>query len=182
MEGIDKRLKRIQSKVAAKGVRLRPPSAESEVLRFESKHGIVLPEGYRRFILEVGSSGPGPPEYRLVKLGKAASDMDPESKRNWTRLPHVAEPFPFRRMWCWEDEEYDDEEAFEAKLARIYRGNIFLGNDGCGMYWHLIVTGAERGHIWHFTGEGIVPTKPKRDFLCWYEDWLDGVEDWWGSA
>jgi hypothetical protein len=180
MPGIESQLNRIKTKIAARGEQLKPPLAESKVAAFESKHGIVLPEGYRRFLLEIGRSGQGPPCYGLVQLGEVDGDMGPEDQRNWRRLPQVAEPFPFRRMWCWEDEEYPDEAAFAANRSRIYRGNIFLGNDGCGMYWHLIVTGAERGHVWQFTGEGILPTKPKRDFLRWYEDWLDGVEDWWG--
>jgi hypothetical protein len=27
-------------------------------------------------------------------------------------------------------------------------GSLLLGTDGCGMYWHLIVTGPQRGHVW----------------------------------
>jgi hypothetical protein len=34
-------------------------------------------------------------------------------------------------------------------------------------------------HIWLITGEGITPTDPKRDFLRWYVDWLEGVKHWW---
>jgi hypothetical protein len=177
MEQHDKRLNRIKSKIAFQGTKLRSPLTEKTVSAFESRHGILLPEGYRRFILEIGRSGEGPPHYGLVKLGDAPSDLDAESRRNWTKLPHIAERFPFRKAWIWEDE--DDEAAFEKKQHRIYLGNIVLGNDGCGMYWHLIVTGSERGKVWQFTGEGITPTVPKRDFLRWYEDWLDGVTDWW---
>jgi hypothetical protein len=47
------------------------------------------------------------------------------------------------------------------------------------MYWCVIVTGPERGNVWMISDEGIQPTAPKRDFLQWYEDWLDGVRDWW---
>jgi hypothetical protein len=46
------------------------------------------------------------------------------------------------------------------------------------MDWHLIVTGAERGNVWMLCGEGVVPQDPNRDFLTWYEDWLDGVKNW----
>ncbi len=28
-----------------------------------------------------------------------------------------------------------------------------LGTDGCGMYWHLVVTGPHRGHIWNISGK-----------------------------
>ena len=47
------------------------------------------------------------------------------------------------------------------------------------MYWFVIVTGPERGNVWMICGEGIQPTAPKRDFLQWYEEWLDGVREWW---
>jgi hypothetical protein len=50
------------------------------------------------------------------------------------------------------------------------------------MDWHLIITGPERGNIWLITGEGMQHTNPRRDFLKWYSDWLDGTawEGWWG--
>ncbi|CAM5271445.1 hypothetical protein STANM309S_06406 [Streptomyces tanashiensis] len=32
-----------------------------------------------------------------------------------------------------------------------------MGTDGCGMYWHLIVTGPQRGHVWQIAGEGAMP-------------------------
>jgi hypothetical protein len=178
MQNVDQQLQRIKSKIAAKNVQLGPRLSERQIVAFERRHRGLLPHAYHRFIREIGSSGQGPPHYGLVRLGQAPY-LDGESQRNWTRLPHLAEPFPFRRTWCWEDEDYEDEEIFEAKLARIYRGNIFLGTDGCGMDWHLIVTGAERGHIWQFTDVGIFPTEPKRNFLQWYEDWLNGDTDWW---
>jgi hypothetical protein len=47
------------------------------------------------------------------------------------------------------------------------------------MYWHLIVAGPERGNVWTLSSEGIQPTAPKRDFLTWYEDWLDGKGSWY---
>jgi len=50
------------------------------------------------------------------------------------------------------------------------------------MDWHLIVKGPETGNIWWICGEGIQPTAPKRSFLRWFEDWLDGVRDWWQPA
>jgi hypothetical protein len=37
----------------------------------------------------------------------------------------------------------------------------------------------DMSHIWLITGEGITPTDPKRDFLRWYVDWLEGVKHWW---
>jgi len=48
------------------------------------------------------------------------------------------------------------------------------------MNWHLIVTGPDRGVPWMLAGEGIQPLCPKRTFLQWYEDWLDGKDSFYG--
>ena len=63
-------------------------------------------------------------------------------------------------------------------MEQARHGCIFLGTDGCGMDWILIVNGPERGNVWMVCGEGVLPTVPKRDFLTWYEDWLVGVDNW----
>lgn len=34
------------------GYRLNPPLPESSVATFEAEHGVILPEGYRRFIVD----------------------------------------------------------------------------------------------------------------------------------
>jgi hypothetical protein len=35
--------------------------------------------------------------------------------------------------------------------------------------------------MWWFTGEGIQPCAPRRDFLDWLEYWIDGGDDWWAE-
>jgi len=186
---MEARLRRIQQKITAVGHTLGPPMSELQVADFEAQHHVTLPEGYRRFLLDIGNGGDGPAYYGLARLGEAAGDMTAEEQQMWTKIEMLDQVFPFTEAWIWEDEEgmWDDasqdwSDEGRAKLARIERGNVYIGNDGCGQYWHLIVTGPERGNVWQFTGEGIVPTAPKRDFLRWYEAWLDGTEDWWESA
>jgi hypothetical protein len=176
---MDDRIVEIRRKVAAGGKRLGAPLAEGEVARFESEHGIRLPEAYRRFLLEVGNGGDGPPEYGLEPLGDGPSTGGRSEQDYWTRLPDITRPFPFTRRWIWEADEETDEGTDE----EVGHGSLYLGTDGCGMNWHLIVTGPERGHLWMLTGEGIQPTVPRRDFLSWYSDWLDGTtsEEWWGE-
>ncbi|MFE6225561.1 hypothetical protein [Streptomyces sp. NPDC057854] len=36
-------------------------------------------------------------------------------------------------------------------------GSLLLGTDGCGMDWHLIVTGPQRGHVWLIDEIGAIP-------------------------
>jgi hypothetical protein len=44
--------------------------SDAEASAFECRHGISLPEGYRRLLLEIGNGGNGPPFYLLGPLGR----------------------------------------------------------------------------------------------------------------
>jgi hypothetical protein len=169
-------LSRIRAKLASRRLVLNPPATEKDVATFEQRHGISLPAEYRLFLTQLGNGGAGPPEYGLVPLGEPATDMLLEERAVWTELPHVQRAFPFTKHWVWEDGQTSDEGTEE----HIAYGSIFIGNDGCGMYWHLIVTGPERGTPWMLCGEGIQPVCPRRGFLQWYEDWLEGRESFYG--
>jgi SMI1/KNR4 family protein SUKH-1 len=169
-------IRRIAEKVKAQGARLLPPLAETDALAFEQKHQITLPKGYRNFLLQIGNGGEGPPYYGVEPLGKTPRDMNPSETETWTCLRDIQKPFPFTRDWTWEGGEETDEGGEE----HISHGSIRIGNDGCGAYWHLIVTGPERGNVWMICGEGIGAACPKRDFLQWYEDWLDGKDSFYG--
>jgi len=70
-----------------------------------------------------------------------------------------------------------------AHRIRRTRGSIVLGTDGCGMYWHLIVTGPHCGHIWLITSEGATPfgaefghTTRESGFADWVKHWAAGNE------
>lgn len=41
--------------------------------------------------------------------------------------------------------------------GQVWDGALFLGDDGCGMYWALIVTGAQRGYVWNICDVGAQP-------------------------
>lgn len=172
---MDPRIERIRTKVVSRNVSLGPILPQEDVASYEKQHGIELPSAYRDFLIHVGNGGAGPPEYGVLPLGHVPSDMRPDETESWRSLPDVLKVFPFIRAWVWED----GEPSTEGTDAQVKFGSICVGNDGCGMYWHLIVNGPERGNLWMLCGEGIQPTSPKRDFLNWYEDWLDGVTEWW---
>ncbi|MER6062775.1 SMI1/KNR4 family protein [Streptomyces sp. NPDC001792] len=139
---------------------------------FEAEHHVVLPEPYRTFVAEVtDGSSQGPPEYGMAGLLACAGHQ------------RLAEPFPLTRTWVWEadDGPYEDPEAVIERVA--HDGSLRLGTDGCGMDWHLIVTGPHRGHIWQITGEGALPfaaefghTTAEPGFAGWVRHWADGKE------
>jgi len=169
-------IERILSKAKTEDCDFNPPIAESELQEFEASHGIYLPEGYREYLLRIGNGGEGPPCYGLDQLGQSADDMPEGQSKEWTELPHIRDPFPFTHYWIWDEGQETD----EGTIDQITHGSIYVGNDGCGAYWHLITTGSERGNVWMISGEGIQPTCPKRDFLTWFEDWLDGKDSFYG--
>ncbi|WP_184932741.1 SMI1/KNR4 family protein [Streptomyces nymphaeiformis] len=166
-----------------------PPAGWEAVRAFEAEHGVELPEPYRTFVAEVCDGLPeGPPYYGLLPLAETPSDWGAGRPE---RL--LAEPFPLTAAWLWEeDEEADeDEAAFEARTAPVFdHGSLLLGTDGCGMYWHLIVTGPQRGHVWQIAGEGAMPFGPESPdalmpgtpgFAGWAAHWAQG-RDWFPDA
>jgi hypothetical protein len=152
------------------------------VRAFEAEHGVVLPEPYRTFVAEVtDGSYQGPPDYGLVPLADLPDDWgDGRPVRDLSR------PFPLTSAWLWEEDEDEDDGRSEEELAELQdavfdHGSVVLGTDGCGMYWHLVVTGPHRGHIWNISGEGATPfgaefghTTAESGFAGWVAHWAAG--------
>lgn len=167
-----------------------PPAGWEAVRSFEAEHGIVLPEPYRTFVAEVCDGlRAGPPHYGLLPLGQTPSDWGPDRSE---RL--LAEPFPLTAAWLWEEEaeQAPSEQEFEARVAPVFdHGSLLLGTDGCGMDWHLIVTGPERGHVWLITENGAIPfgTRPNTSlmpgtpgFAGWASHWAIQGRSWFADA
>ncbi|WP_149829566.1 SMI1/KNR4 family protein [Streptomyces tailanensis] len=147
------------------------------VRAFEAEHGVVLPEPYRTFVAEISDgSYSGPPDFGLVSLANLPDDWGGEGQDR-----DLSKPFPLSEMWLWEDDPRPSEEI-EPILEQVFdHGTIVLGTDGCGMNWHLVVTGPHRGHIWHITGEGATPfgaefgfTSAESGFAGWVAHWAAG--------
>ncbi|MBB1256048.1 SMI1/KNR4 family protein [Streptomyces sp. OF3] len=151
-----------------------PPLGWREVRAFEEEHGLVLPEPYRTFVAEISDGCPsGPPHYGLIGL----ADLPPD----WgTHRPprELATPFPLTEAWHWDAEDHSltDAELDEATHPVHNHGSVVLGTDGCGMYWHLVVTGPERGRIWFIASEGAEPFGS--GFADWVAHWAAG-RPWW---
>src|SRR5512142_2282534 len=54
---------------------LNPPLPEADVISFERRHKVSLPDDYRRFITEIGNGGAGP-YYGVFPFGKDDDDRD----------------------------------------------------------------------------------------------------------
>jgi len=149
--------------VLSRELRLGPPLPEPVLSAFEHEHGIELPEDYRWFLAEIGNGGYGPPPYGLAPLTDALDETG--AKAN----VHIGRRYPLTEPWVWEDEPEADPGAVDAAYEF---GRIFLGTDGCGLLWVLVVAGPARGEVWSVSGEGAGPHEPRAGFLGWYAEWL----------
>ena len=146
------------------------------VKAFEAEHGVVLPEPYRTCVADItDGSYAGPPEYGLMPLGELPDDWgDDRPERDLGR------PFPLTKTWLWEEDPRAFDEI-QPILGQVFdHGSIVLGSDGCGMNWHLVVTGPHRGHVWSISGEGAAPfgaefgfTTAAAGFAGWVRQWAE---------
>ncbi|MES9558818.1 MULTISPECIES: SMI1/KNR4 family protein [unclassified Streptomyces] len=154
-----------------------PPAGWEAVRFFEAEHGITLPEPYRTFVAEVCDGlRAGPPYYGLLPFAQTPSDWGSDRPE---RL--LAEPFPLRSTWMWENnEEALSEQELEARTDAVFdQGSLLLGTHGCGMYWHLVVTGPQRGHVWLIDEYGAMPFGTSSmpgtpGFTGWVTHWAQG--------
>jgi hypothetical protein len=105
---------------------------------------------------------------------------------DWSRFrPDL--PFPLTDIWDWEEEceRLSEEESDKIVAAMHEHGHLYLGTQGCGEDWILIITGNERGCVWN-RADSMTQPSPKRDFISWYEYWLDSgcraVLDYWSPT
>lgn len=165
----------MQAKVCARMIRVGERMSHLDLVEFEKRYEVSLPEEYREFVLQIGNGASGPPAYGLIALAEPPPGRGDDTSHTSEELVSMQKVFPFTKPWVWEDGGASDEGTDD----QVRDGQLYLGTDGCGMDWALIITGPDRGTVWWLCGEGIQPTSPKRDFLRWFEDWLDGVVDWW---
>ncbi len=172
--------------------KVNPPLSEDKLRAFEEKHGIILPDDYRNFLLIVGNGGAGP-DYGLFKLGE--TDEGPDFG---DFLGDLSKPFPHRQAWndlTGEppdfEGEYDsaEEEEYQRQIGafdeiywnpHIMDGAIPICHQGCALRLWLVVNGPEKGNIWEdhrADYAGIMPLQTKNHkrvtFYEWYRAWLN---------
>lgn len=158
---MDTVIKRIKSKIEYNGVYVNELISKEKIREFEKKNNIYLPEELKLFYSEIGNGCKMIDGYYLQKFEDLVFD-----------ICKVKEEFIFTEYWIWEDDDNED------LIDEVDKGNIQLIDVGDGQSWNIIITGKERGQMWFFTDIGIQPCAPKRDFLSWFEYWLDGNNDY----
>jgi len=132
-----------------------PAMTEKRVSAFEKKHGIRLPEDYRRFITTTAAGG-SQPFYGLESLSNRELE-----------LPNLGKPFPYTLenpliMIYLTEEEMDNGEDDEEGEG----GFIPLCEEGCGMYSMLVVNSKDPdtyGTVWFWDFANDFGTAPMKD-------------------
>jgi hypothetical protein len=165
---------------------LNPPLAQSELIAFETQHGISLPEDYRQFLLLAGNGGVGP-YYGITPLARWNEWFEDESESPG----YLAAPCPlvYEEMtspaWC---------NHFPTEDGELGRGSIHICSQGCSFSARLVVAGPSYGRIFNLCLDAVsevafckavgsdlhlqkaacpVHFVMDANFLDWYERWLD---------
>ena len=176
---------------------LNPPVSEAEVLAFEEKYGVSLPEDYRAFMLTIGDAKAkkldfiAGPYYGLSAFGTQVDDLLYEGSEIYLKAPCALSPDMTQEEWeklsapleldDFENEEEEGyvievEDKYFAERAKVFGGLLPLGSQGCTYYHALVLNGKYAGRV---VNVDLDLAQPKfafeTNFLDWYERYLDEV-------
>ena len=169
---------------------LNPPVSEAEVLAFEKKYGLQLPECYRAFMLTIGDAKAkksdfiAGPYFGLYAFGTSVDSLLYEKIETYLKAPCNLSPDMTREEWDAltdpllpsEEEEEEDEDKYFAERAKVFGGLLPLGSQGCTYEHALVLNGKYAGRV---VNVDLDLAQPKfafeTNFLDWYERYLDEV-------
>ena len=169
---------------------LNPPVSEAEVLAFEKKYGVQLPECYRAFMLTIGDAKTkksdfiAGPYYGLYAFGTSLDSLLYEKIETYLKAPCNLSPDMTQEEWETlsdpllpsEEEEEEDDDKYFAERAKVFGGLLPLGSQGCTYEHALVLNGKYAGRV---VNVDLDLAQPKfafeANFLDWYERYLDEV-------
>ena len=176
---------------------LNPPVTEAEVLAFEKKYGVRLPECYRAFMLTIGDAKAkkidfiAGPYYGLYAFGTQVDDLLYEGSEIYLKAPCALSSDMTQEEWeslsapleldDFEDDEEDGyvievEDKYFAERAKVFGGLLPLGSQGCTYEHALVLNGKYAGRVVNIDLDLAQPKFAfETNFLDWYERYLDEV-------
>lgn len=155
--------------------------SEEEIQHFEKKSRIVLPQGYRDFLLHIGNGGK---EHRQFPLPLSESadplkNMFETEELDWT---YMSKPFIEEQCnyYYLEDEEHNslpddlEKDEYDSLALQALHGTLAIYNDGCGYYDLLIVSGKLTGKVISIDtchGQGFRMLSPS--FEHYFVNWMN---------
>ncbi|UXN05072.1 SMI1/KNR4 family protein [Bartonella sp. HY406] len=163
---------------------LNPVLSEKDIIFFQKKFSVELPEDYIFYLTNIANGGLGPSMEMIALDLNGVKDPriidDGESSEI-----DLAANFPFESAWNDNSVlKYDDRlpnDVFDNYWAiKKISGSIPIGIFGCGEIALLIVNGMRRGDIWRddrMRRSGIYPLNEgaNTSFADWLDMWLDDV-------
>jgi SMI1 / KNR4 family (SUKH-1) len=166
---------------------LNEPASEQEIVAFEKKYNIQLPECYRAFVSVVGNggmsssdSGAGP-FYGIYPLDGYVDELVYDNAELYLQNKCVIYPKMPDDYWTTLNENIEDnedisDENYDKELGKIYGGMMPLGSQGCSFLHAIVLNGEYCGRIVNLSLERNKPNFAfENNFLDWYERWLDEV-------
>ena len=175
---------------------LNPPVTEAEVLAFEEKYGVSLPEDYRAFVQTIGDANAqkletmAGPYYGLSAFGTQVDDLLYEGSEIYLKAPCALSPDMTQEEWealsapLETDEEELEEEGYVIEVednyieecGKVFGGLLPLGSQGCAYYHALVLNGKYAGRVVNVNWDLLKPVFAfETNFLDWYERYLDEV-------
>ena len=169
---------------------LNPPISEAEVLAFEKKYGVQLPECYRAFMLTIGDAKAkksdfiAGPYYGLYAFGTSVDSLLYEKIETYLKAPCNLSPDMTQEEWetlsdpllSSEEEEEEDDDKYFAERAKVFGGLLPLGSQGCTYEHALVLNGKYAGRVVNVDLDLLQPKFAfETNFLDWYERYLDEV-------
>ena len=175
---------------------LNPPVTEAEVLAFEKKYGVRLPECYRAFMLTIGDAKAkkldfiAGPYYGLYAFGTQVDDLLYEGSEIYLKAPCALSPNMTQEEWETlsapletNEEEFEEEgyvieveDNYIEECGKVFGGLLPLGSQGCTYEHALVLNGKYAGRV---VNVDLDLAQPKfafeANFLDWYERYLDEV-------
>lgn len=150
---------------------LEPPLSQEELLSFEFRYGVRLPEEYRAFVMRCSRNAPGPgyggllpPELAIQALASLKLGGNLRASFRFTAASDL-------------DLQWDDDRGLYLGFpdgTSPLDGTLYLSDTGSAGAYILVLNGEERGRVWHFAPCAERELRAtEQPFLIWYEQWLD---------
>ncbi|WP_420573244.1 SMI1/KNR4 family protein [Kordia sp.] len=167
------------------------PATEKEVIQFEEKYNIKLPSCYRAFLTQIGNGGnhyknsitgnsAAGPDYGIYKLGSVFINCVANTELGYLQKDVFFTENTTFDMWdrayeAISDDVTDDE--FDEIEASMYAGILTIGHAGCSNFNGIVLNGTQRGRVINIYDELEYPPhyKEEKNFLDWYESWLNKI-------
>jgi hypothetical protein len=126
---------------------LNPTLSENEIREYENYFQIKLPDEYRKYLKEIGNGG----THGILPLEKTLQRRFPKEK---PPMEYLKSEFQFEESISGKDlEKMGYFKLTEMEMEKYWientKGTIDIRDEKCGAFGLLVISGNQRGKIWH---------------------------------